>query len=99
MRNKTVIDRKKRVSVLNFEIYKLLISFFEKYFSVKSKFFLFFIFLKNKQRNKGSASFVKNRCILSGRGNAIYRGTKLSRIKMRELFSFGRISGWIKSSW
>ncbi len=42
---------------------------------------------------------VRNRCELTGRARGTYRKFKLSRIKLRELGSFGRIPGLTKSSW
>ena len=42
---------------------------------------------------------VKNRCVLTGRGKAIYRFCRLSRIRFRELASQGLLLGISKSSW
>ena len=47
----------------------------------------------------GAATRVRNRCELTGRARGTYRKFKLSRIKLRELGSFGRIPGLTKSSW
>ena len=41
----------------------------------------------------------RNRCELTGRPRGNYRKFKLSRIKLRELGSFGRIPGLTKASW
>jgi small subunit ribosomal protein S14 len=41
----------------------------------------------------------RNRCELTGRARGVYRKFKLSRIKLRELGSFGRIPGLTKASW
>ena len=41
----------------------------------------------------------RNRCELTGRARGTYRKFKLSRIKLRELGSFGRIPGLTKASW
>ena len=46
-----------------------------------------------------SATRLHNRCQLTGRPHAYYRKLKLSRIMLRELASFGRIPGMVKSSW
>ena len=42
---------------------------------------------------------VKNRCILTGRGRAVYRFCRLSRIRFRELAAQGLLLGVSKSSW
>ncbi|WP_112311941.1 30S ribosomal protein S14 [Pseudogemmobacter bohemicus] len=46
-----------------------------------------------------SAVRIHNRCQLTGRPHAYYRKLKLSRIKLRDLASFGQIPGMVKSSW
>ena len=47
----------------------------------------------------GAKNRIRNRCELTGRARGVYRKFKLSRIKLRELGSFGRIPGLTKSSW
>ncbi len=47
----------------------------------------------------GSATRHRNRCELTGRARGVYSQFKLSRIKLRELGSFGRIPGLTKASW
>lgn len=47
----------------------------------------------------GAKTRVKNRCELTGRARSYYRKFKLSRIKLRELGSVGKIPGLVKSSW
>lgn len=47
----------------------------------------------------GAKVRVRNRCELTGRARGTYRKFKLSRIKLRELGSFGKIPGLTKSSW
>ena len=47
----------------------------------------------------GAKIRIRNRCELTGRARGNYRKFKLSRIKLRELGSFGKIPGLTKSSW
>lgn len=47
----------------------------------------------------GAKIRYRNRCELTGRARGTYRKFKLSRIKLRELGSFGRIPGLTKASW
>lgn len=47
----------------------------------------------------GAEIRVRNRCELTGRARGTYRKFKLSRIKLRELGSFGKIPGLTKASW
>jgi small subunit ribosomal protein S14 len=52
-----------------------------------------------KLPRNGSSVRHRNRCELTGRARGTYRKFKLSRIKLRELGSFGRIPGLTKASW
>jgi small subunit ribosomal protein S14 len=40
-----------------------------------------------------------NRCVLTGRAHAVYRFSRLSRIKFRELAAQGLLMGVTKASW
>lgn len=53
----------------------------------------------SKLPRNSAPSRQRNRCELTGRARGVYRKFKLSRIKLRELGSFGRIPGLTKSSW
>ena len=56
-------------------------------------------FKLSKLPRNGAAIRYRNRCELTGRARGTYRKFKLSRIKLRELGSFGRIPGLTKASW
>ena len=58
-----------------------------------------FITQLNKLPRNSSRIRIKNRCILTGRGNSIYSFCRLSRIKIRELAAQGLLMGVTKSSW
>lgn len=47
----------------------------------------------------GSKTRVRSRCVLTGRGRAVYRRFGLCRNKFRELALLGRIPGVTKASW
>lgn len=53
----------------------------------------------SKMPRNGSKVRHRNRCELTGRARGTYRKFKLSRIKLRELGSFGKIPGLTKASW
>jgi ribosomal protein S14 len=42
---------------------------------------------------------IKNRCLISNRGQAIYRIFHLSRITLKEFISLNKLAGIRKSSW
>lgn len=52
-----------------------------------------------KLARNGSATRVRNRCVLTGRGRGVYRRFGLCRNKFRELALLGRIPGVMKASW
>ena len=54
--------------------------------------------LQGMPRN-GSRTRVRSRCVLTGRGRAVYRRFGLCRNKFRELALWGRIPGVTKASW
>lgn len=47
----------------------------------------------------GSKIRKRNRCALTGRPRGYYRKFNLSRIKLRDLASEGKLPGVVKSSW
>jgi small subunit ribosomal protein S14 len=47
----------------------------------------------------GSQVRLKNRCLITNRGQSIYRLFHLSRITLKEFVGLNRISGIRKSSW
>jgi small subunit ribosomal protein S14 len=47
----------------------------------------------------GSATRIRSRCVMTGRGRAVYSKFGLSRIKFRELALEGKIPGVTKASW
>lgn len=47
----------------------------------------------------GSKVRIKNRCIITNRGQSIYRLFNVSRITLKELIGLNRIVGIKKSSW
>jgi len=53
----------------------------------------------HKLRKYGLPSKIRNRCLLSGRANAVYRPFRLARSMLYEQASFGRLSGVKRSSW
>src|SRR4051812_19899527 len=56
-------------------------------------------FTLQKLARNGSATRTRSRCVLTGRGRAVYRKFGLCRNKFRELALLGRIPGVTKASW
>ena len=42
---------------------------------------------------------IRNRCKITGRSRSYYRKFGLGRVELRDLASFGKIPGLVKSSW
>jgi small subunit ribosomal protein S14 len=55
--------------------------------------------LKLTKMNNSSKVQIKTRCILTGRGKAIYRQFGISRIVLRQLGHQGLLPGLSKASW
>jgi len=55
-------------------------------------------FFKHKKGSKISKSRIRNRCILSGRGNGVVSKFKLSRMFFRKYAGQGLIAGVYKSN-
>lgn len=51
-----------------------------------------------KLPRNGSTTRIKNRCVITGRSAAVSRDFKISRIKLRELASFGQLPGVRKAA-
>lgn len=61
-----------------------------------------FLYLLNSARTElkqFSKSKIKNTCVLSGRNRSIHKKLSFSRIKLREMISFGLLPGYKKSVW
>lgn len=53
----------------------------------------------NKLPRNSSITRLRRRCVVTGRGRAVYQDFKLSRLTFRELASGGYLAGVKKSSW
>jgi small subunit ribosomal protein S14 len=72
--------------------------------SIKKNSFIFdfqksFLFIHKNFKINISDTCLKNRCLLTGRGNSINRIYRISRIQFRKLGQEGFINGLKKSSW
>ena len=48
---------------------------------------------------QSSKSKMKSMCTLSGRAKSVFKNLNISRIKLREMISFGILLGYKKSVW
>lgn len=55
--------------------------------------------LANLVKKGSSITKLRNRCTVTFRSRSTSRGFKLSRIRLRELFSLGLVPGYKKSAW
>lgn len=99
MKNIVNRDQKRRNLFLKNELKRV------QYKSIIKNFFISgdkkdeYVTKLNKIKRNSSKVRVKNRCVLTGRGKAVYRFCRLSRIRFRELASRGLLLGVSKSSW
>lgn len=92
-------DKKKRILVHRFELKKRLLKSVISQVLIDKKDKQRIIYRLNKQPRSSSITRVRNRCMLTGRGTGVLTFFRLSRIKFRELASFGLLNGVKKSSW
>lgn len=99
MKNKIYIDKKKRLSYLKYEfitnILKSLLICNSISIELKKHLFLEYLTLPKNS----SIVRLHNICYMTGRSRGNYRQLKISRIKLKELISLGKLPGFLKSSW
>lgn len=99
LKNKKYIDKKRRLSFLKYEFFcnisKFVLMSFSFSLDIKKSIYLDYLLL-NKCT---SLVCVRNICFLTGRtrGNSYF--LKMSRLKVKEMVSLGKLPGIIKSSW
>lgn len=99
MKNIVLRDKKRRALFLKNELKRVQYKSIIKNFSIKGEIKDQHIEKLNKIARNSSKVRIRNRCILTGRGRAVYRFCRLSRIRFRELAAQGLILGVSKSSW
>ena len=92
-------DNKKRQLVLKDEMKRLEYKAIIKNLNLPKQIRYEYVLKLNNLSLNGSQIRVRNRCILTGRGRAVYSFCKLSRLKFRELAAQAALAGIKKSSW
>ncbi len=99
MKNIVKRDQKRRGLFLKNELKRVQYKSIIKNFYIPGKTKDQYVFKLNKIVRNSSKVRIKNRCILTGRGKAVYRFCRLSRIRFRELAAQGLLLGVSKASW
>ena len=99
MKNIVKRDQKRRNLFLKNELKRVQYKSLIKNFSIAGKTKSQYVTKLNQIPRNSSKVRIKNRCILTGRGKAVYRFCRLSRIRFRELAAQGLLLGVSKSSW
>lgn len=83
------------------KLFKFLIINFNsnKLFLKKKIFFIYSFLIFQKKLLKLSKTKLKNRCKLTGRTQSVLSHYGISRLKMRELLSYGALPGYSKAVW
>jgi small subunit ribosomal protein S14 len=92
-------DKKKRIAYARLEKKYLIMKLIQKSLFIFNDLKYFSNGKLEKCMQYGSFTKVKNRCIISNRSKSVYRKFGISRIKFRELASYGVLFGVRKSSW
>jgi len=90
MKNKRLVDSKRRRLYDRLEVKNKLISIISKVSDNLSEL---------KESRKGSLVRVKNRCVTTGRSGAVYKKYRASRMTIKDYNSKGWIPGLFKDSW
>lgn len=99
MKSKIEKDKKRRKLVQKYETRRLMLKVIERDESLSKRIRWQVIFHLSKIIRDSSKTRVRDRCVLTGRPRGTLRHFKLSRIKFRELASFGLLAGVRKASW
>ena len=99
MKNIVKRDQNRRTLVLKNQLKRIQYKSIIKNFSIPGNGKDEYVSKLNKIPRNSSKVRIKNRCIKTGRGKAVYRLFRLSRICFRELAAQGLIIGVSKKSW
>jgi len=91
------IYRRKQFEFFEIEKLRLKSMFYNRELPEQFRF-LFMLKLSAMPRNSSKVR-IKNRCLVTNRGQSIYRFFKLSRISLKEYVSLNYFSGVTRSSW
>jgi ribosomal protein S14 len=97
--NKVLKDYKKRLIFQKYEVKKKLLNALIHDSSIAGSLKHFCVKKLNTISRNASKTRIRNRCILSGRGRAVFNKFKISRLKFREMASFGKLLGIYKKTW
>jgi ribosomal protein S14 len=92
-------DKKRRFLYKKYELQRTLLKSIIHDLSIPKKYRLESLLQITKLPRNSSLVRIRNRCILTGRGRAIYKKFKISRISFRELALKGMLPGVSKASW
>jgi ribosomal protein S14 len=104
MKNKQFKNIKFRNELARFEINKkinkfIFINLLRTGFKINKRVYSYFLNKLNKKNDLISKSKIKSVCVLTSRNNSVEKKMSISRIKLREMFSFGIIPGYKKAVW
>jgi small subunit ribosomal protein S14 len=89
--------RRRKVNMFEFERLRLKSLIYNRNLSLDVR--SFFVYKLNCLLKDSSKIRIRNRCIITNRGQSVYRFFRLSRICIKEYASFNQISSIRKSSW
>lgn len=92
-------DKNRRKLISKYELKRIQYKSLIKDFSIPKEIKTLYIDKLNKLPRNSSKTRSRNRCIITGRGRAVFSFCKLSRISLRNLASKGLLPGVKKSSW
>lgn len=92
-------DKKRRELFKNFEQKRILLNYLLQNANLSKRLRIMLTKKRERLPKNSSITRVRNRCVLTNRGQGIIRGFKISRIRLRDLFFLGIVPGYRKSVW
>jgi ribosomal protein S14 len=100
MSNQIIRDHKRRLQVAKFELKRLQYkALAQDRRSLSADLRYYYSVRLSRLPKNSSKTRIRNRCVITGRGRAVYKMFRISRIVFRELASRGAIIGIKKASW
>jgi len=92
-------DKKRRKIFEFFEKKKLVLKALSVDKRLPASLRLFYKMELHSFKRNASATRIKNRCVITGRGRGVLKYFKMSRLQVRDTFFKGLLYGVRKSSW
>lgn len=92
-------DKQRRALFKKYEQKRILLNYLLQNAKLPKRMRILLTKKREKYPKNSSVTRVRNRCVLTNRGQGVISGFKVSRIQLRDLFFLGIVPGYRKSVW